>query len=215
MLLDALKSELEGLYEIEVPLAVQDFLITDREAITRVAAPPPADTHEALFLVEEDDGAALSLFIDEAIVRHLEDHDPREALHEGNLSQFCIALEGVSHFTYLAWRVSHGRPVTQLELEVQAEVDKFVASAMLLGRQSAGQVPADLSQRLFQDTTYLPGLAPEQRARYERANEYAGRFCEALERRYIRAREGAGMTRELRRFYRLDQQQKLRHIGNA
>ena len=33
--------------------------------------------------------------------------------------------------------------------------------------------------------------------------------------RYVRAREGAGMTRELRRFYRLDPRQKLQHIETS
>lgn len=214
VLLDELKCELEAIYEIEVPLTVHDFLITDRGAISALAVAPPAQTQEVLYLVEEDDGgAAVSLFIDEGVMRHLADDDPRESLHEGNLADFCIALEGVSHFTYLAWRASHDHCVSELELEMQAEVDKFVTSAMLLGRQSAsGRVPEDLSQRLFQGAGFLPGLERHRRVRYERANEYAGRFCAGLERRYIRGCEGAAMTRELRRFYRLNQRQKLRHI---
>lgn len=215
MLLDALKRELEGIYEIQVPLLVQDYLITDRDAISRLATAPPADSDEVLYLVEDDDGAALSLFIDESVMRRLAADDPREELHDGNLADFCTALEGVSHFTYLAWRASHDHSVTELEMEVQAEVDKFVTSAMLFGRQSAGRVPEFLSQRLFQGASFLPGLERHRRVRYERANDYAGRFCEALERRYIRGCEGAALTRELRRFYRLNQQQKLRHIGSG
>lgn len=215
MLLATLQRELEWIYEIDVPFAVQDFLITDRDAISEIASAPPGDTHEALYLVEDEDGAAISLFIDESVLNRLAQDDPTHALHEGNLSDFCIALEGVSHFTYLAWRASHNHSVSELELEVQAEVDKFVTSAMFFGRQSSGQIPSDLNQRLFRGATYLPGLARERRARYERANDYAGRFCEGLERRYMRGREGVAMTRELRRFYRLNQRQKLRHIGAA
>jgi hypothetical protein len=212
VLLEKLKSELEALYEISVPLALEDFLITDRRAITDLAAPPPAESDEALYVLDEDDGAAMALFIDGAVLRRLGEDDPRETLHEGNLSDFCTALEGVSHFTYVAWRASHDRAVTQLELEMQAEVDKFATSAMLLGRQSAGRVPDNLSRRLFEQVGFLPGLESTQRERYERANDYAGRFCQGLERRYIRAREGAALTRELRRFYRYDQRQKIRHI---
>lgn len=213
MLVAALQRELEAIYEIDVPLAVQDFLVTDRNAIAKVVQAPPAGTHEVLYLMEEDGGAALSLFIDESVINRLARDDPRQALHEGNLADFCIALEGVSHFTYLVWRASHDHSVSELELEVQAEVDKFVTSAMLFGRQSAGRVPQFLSQRLFQGVGFLPGLERHQRVRYERANEYAGKFCEGLERRYIHAQEGAAMTRELRRFYRLNQRQKIRHIA--
>ena len=215
MILETLKRELETLYEIRVPLALEDFLVTDRDTITRIAAPPPADTHEALFVLDDEDGTAMALFVDETVLDRLADDDPREALHEGNLADFCIALEGVSHFVYVAWRASHDRPVTQLELEVQAEVDKFATSAMLLGRQSAGHVPENLATRLFAPLRLLPGLEADRRERYERANDYAGRFCAGLERRYIRPREGAALTRELRRFYRFDQRQKLKHIESG
>ena len=102
-----------------------------------------------------------------------------------------------------------------LELEVQGEVDKFEASAMLLGRQCSGRVPDFLSDRLFQDVGFLPTLEHKRRVRYERANDYAGRFCAGLERRHMRACSGAAMTRELRHFYRLNQGQKLRHIDAA
>lgn len=215
MLLVALQRELERIYEIQAQRAVQDFLITDRDAISQFAGALPGDTDEALYWVENEEGAALSLFIDESVLNRLAKDDPRDALHDGNLADFCIALEGVSHFTYLAWRASHDQSVSELELEVQAEVDKFVTSAMLFGRQCAGQIPRNLNERLFRGASYLPGLARERRVRYERANDYAGRFCEGLERRYMRGCEGNAMTRELRRFYRLNQRQKLHHIANA
>lgn len=215
MLLEALKRDLERLYEIDVPLLLRDFLITDRDTIGRLAQTPPVDTQEALYLVEDGEHTGLALYIDEALMRRLDADDPRADLHEGNLADFCVAVEGVSHFTYVAWRAAHGREVTQLELEMQAEVDKFAASTMLLGRQCAGRVPADLASRLFANVSFRPGLDSEQRERYERANAYAGRFCEGLTRRHMREPGSAAMTRELRRFYRLDQRQKIRHIDAA
>lgn len=210
--MESLQDDLEKLYAIRAPLAVEDFVLTDRDEVSRLAEPPAADAQETLFLVEDGDGWAVALFVDEGVVAHLDTDDPRDALHEGNLVDFCIALEGVSHFTYMAWRAHHGRPVTQLELEMQAEVDKFATSAMFLGRQHNGQIPRNLSRRLFANASFLPGLARDERERYVRANDYAGRFCEALEKRYVRPCEGAAMTRELRRFYRLDQRQKIQHI---
>ena len=75
MLLAALQRELEWIYEIQVPLAVQDFLITDRDAISEIASAPPGGTHEALYLVEDEEGAALSLFIDESVLNRLAEDD--------------------------------------------------------------------------------------------------------------------------------------------
>ena len=47
----------------------------------------------------------------------------------GALSDIWLQVaEGVSHFLYLAERARVHLPVTQLELELQAEVDKFVLS---------------------------------------------------------------------------------------
>ena len=45
---------------------------------------------------------------------------------------FCLALEGVSHFLYLIWNASFDRSVTLLEMELQAEIDKFVMLGIFL-----------------------------------------------------------------------------------
>ena len=67
--------------------------------------------------------------------------DPLEALDEGNLADYCTALEGVSHFHYLVWSLARGRNVSLLELELQAEVDKYASAVALLTRQRAGRFP--------------------------------------------------------------------------
>ena len=81
---------------------------------------------------------ALSLYLDPALLRRLAAADPLERLHGGNVADCLTALEGVSHFLYLVWNASHDRPVSLLELEMQAEVDKFIVSHWLLRRQVPG-----------------------------------------------------------------------------
>ena len=44
-------------------------------------------------------------------------------------ADYCTALEGVSHFHYLVWSLARGRNVSLLELELQAEVDKYATRA--------------------------------------------------------------------------------------
>ena len=46
-----------------------------------------------------------------------------------NLADFWSALEGVSHFTYYAWNAARDKSVSLFELELQAEVDKFVTTS--------------------------------------------------------------------------------------
>jgi hypothetical protein len=212
-LLNTLKGELEQLYEITVPVDILDFVITDPDAARAIADDEGFSPHENLFVCSDGDETAVTLFIDASIVAALDGDDPMVALHDGNLGPFCVALEGVSHFTYLAWRAHHDRQVSQLELEMQAEVDKFVTTAMLMGRQSSGRIPSGLGQRLFEQVSYRPGLDAPSRERYETASAYAERYCKGLERRIMDGRDGQTLTRDLRRFYRLDQHQKMRHIS--
>ena len=64
-------------------------------------------------------------------MERLRAHDPRERLDDGNLPDFLLALEGVSHFVYIAHRARLERSVSAVELELQAEVDKLPARSPL------------------------------------------------------------------------------------
>jgi hypothetical protein len=110
--------------------------------------------------------------------------------------------EGVSHFVYLAERVRVGLPATQLELELQAEVDKFVL--LTFGSGIANVDARGLHRRLYTNLTYLHAAGTEQGERYRLANELAARLASRLLER------NAGEARAiLRRFYRAGQTGKI------
>ena len=151
---------------------------------------------------------ALSLYLDPALLRRLEAADPLEHLHGGNVADCLTALEGVSHFVYVVWNASHDRAVSLLELEMQAEVDKFIVSHWLLRRQVPGYFPLELRRVLFERAAIDPH-AGARAGLYREASGYAGRFCRHLERSLQRARrdavapgEDGALLAELRRFYR-------------
>ena len=98
---------------------------------------------------------------------------------------------------------------------LQAEVDKYASALSLLLAQREGRFPAELFHRLFEGVHFLPQLAEAERARYEEAHRYAARFCRRLEERFLRARRTRpeALLAELRRFYRLGSQSKLRHAA--
>ena len=62
---------------------------------------------------------------------------------------FCTVTEEVSHFLFLLFRAGCGRAVSQLELELQAEVDKYLSAVILLSLQNEGAVSARLRELLF------------------------------------------------------------------
>lgn len=192
---------------------VDDFLVTDRNAAERLEA----TTHsrpaaEKLLVMEHEDELGLALFIDAGIIERLHADDPLACLHEDNLGDFLTALEGVSHFVCVIWNAGHARSVTRLELELQAEIDKYIIAALLIARQQRGRLPRALRRHLFDALRLDPALSAPERHRYRCAHDYAGRYCRHLEQRYAREFIGHAMLAALRRFYRLSQAQKFRLI---
>jgi hypothetical protein len=211
MLLSRLQNLIGGIYDVSIAHDVYDFLVTDRGRLPVAAR--GGELEEELIVAqpaEGDDEVALSLYLDPALLKRLTREDPLVRLHGGNVADWWTALEGVSHFLYLAWNLGHDKPVSLLELEMQAEVDKYVASYWLLRRQSPGHLPAGLLRALFARTRVDPRVAPGRAAVYREASHYAERFCRRLEQTLARGAvrrapgtgEGAALG-ELRRFYRL------------
>jgi len=215
MVLRGLQSLLGRLYDVELNYDVYDFLVTDRRALAGVT--PDNDRREPdeeLLLAETADGAGVALYLDPELLGRLEAADPHRALTENNLADYCTALEGVSHFVYSTWGLERDMPVSLLELETQAEVDKYAVTIFLLAGQQGGQsYPAQVHARLFDRVSFDARLEPDQYERYRTAHALAARYCRRLERRFVnRGRlKIEAMVRELRSFYRLRHAAKLRH----
>jgi hypothetical protein len=204
--LSRLQLGLEALYRVQTHLAIDAFLIDDAQ---RGSVDPRRSPREQLLVREADDELGLALFVDAGALANLERHDPAAGLDEGNFTDFCLAVEGVSHFIYVALCAAIRRSVSPLELELQAEVDKF-ACCVLLARPSR-----DLRRRLYGDVRYADDLDGDESARYRAANAGANRYASVLERRFVRAdrTDALPMLAELRRFYRMDLPEKLGHIA--
>ena len=220
MLLRRLQESLGRIYDIPLEHDVRDFLVTDRTALARENGAAIRHNSEEELLVRQDgDEVRVSLYVDQRVLERLSGQDPLEALNPGNLADFWTALEGVSHFQYLAWNAGFDRPVSIHELEMQAEVDKYAATLFLLGAQQAGRVPQRLHHWLFERGCIDSALSRQKREMYASANRYAARFCRALEERFLRRGRVRceALVRELRHFYRLTHAPKIRliEVGHA
>lgn len=204
--------QLERIYEVEIPHSVDDFLITDREVLKDIQGDEACDEpelDEKLLVMQDGDNLDISLYISEEVMSRLADDDPGSRLHDGNLADFCTVMEGVSHFLYLLWNAGYERCVSLMELEMQAEIDKYVSTAFLFGQQDSGRVPSSLHRWLFEQPEYDASLDRESLERYRDANYYASKYCARLERRYLSRNGRAGMFNDLRRLYRLTNNAKL------
>lgn len=206
-----LQSRLESCYEIDLPYRVEDFTTSDPNLARLLDGEHPHQPQERLLMQQAGDDLSMSLYLDADLLARLETIEALYTAGHEHLADLSLALEGVSHFVYMAWNASHERPVSLLELELQAEVDKFV---MLLAlREEQGELQfAELHQQLFEDISFAETLDTEQLQRYRTANHYAARYCWSLGKQYQPMKGRGEWFKELRRFYRLQHDAKLRHI---
>jgi len=128
---------------------------------------------------------------------------------DDDLDGVCQIIEGVSHFVYVATRASQDRTTTALELEIQAEVDKYVVLAGDLETLDVDR-SARLRKRLYEHVTFSNALLEE---RYRIANDAALRFTRRLEKTHVAERRYSALRNELHAFFASGQEDKLRRAS--
>lgn len=206
-LLVEVQRRLESFYALPAEPPVTDFLIGQEEA-----AHLPGGGSRTL-VSQEGDEVSLAVVLDRSVGEDLARADPREKLDGTNLGAFSTLTEEVSHFLYLMYRARASRSATQLELELQAEVDKYLTAAFFLSLQNEGALSTRLRHLLFRSYRLADGLSAESAERYRVAASLADRYCGWLETRFLRASRLSDLAREARRFYRLGQREKLEKIA--
>lgn len=210
-MLERLQQQLHATNRSDTGHDIRQFLVTDAR-IARALSGGDSLTlsGETLLLQEDEEGLALSLYLDAAILERLAETDPGAALQAGLLDDLCKVIEGLSHFNYVAWRAARDRSLTLLELELQAEVDKYVSTMLLARALGDTELMHGLHRRLFDGVRYHQHLTPRQRERYRTASDYAARYCRALTPRLRGPAEDT--LPELHRFYRMSLGGKISHI---
>ena len=201
---------LERVYRIAAGVEVEEFVV-DEDARDQLTSARPA--REQLLVSEADDHLDLALYVDAAALARLAARVPGQRLDDDNLGAFLYAVEGVSHFIYTVICARQARAVSALELELQAEVDKYVVC--LLVTDGAPAASAGWRRRLYEDCVFEDDLDAVERDRYRAANQNARTYAASLERRFVQRRGVVDMLAELRRFYRLPLSGKLAHIDKA
>jgi hypothetical protein len=212
-MLTQLQDHLAGIYRVDPGYDVSDFLVTDpRLAKILGVGALPANTEETVLVKNDKDGLAISVFLDNDVLNRLQAGDPLRGLRANDLRDLWTVLEGISHFNYITWNARKNRRVSLLELEMQAEIDKFVSALFLALAQDDDQLARNMHRWLFDEISFSPTLTSDQLERYKTANNYAARFCHGLHARL--AKSHYKELYELRRFYRLTQREKISHINS-
>jgi len=210
-MLAELQQQLSDIYRVGRHYDVRDYVITDpvlakylgQDAIS-------ASTDETLLVSQDDDGLALSLYLDGDMLERVESADPLTCLHAESLDDLWKVLEGISHFNYVVWKAEQDRTVTLLELELQGEIDKFVSTMLLALEQADANLLNSMHGWLFDNVRFHEGFDDEQLSRYQSANDYAARYCHRLRQQLVE--NDSLVLSELRQFYRMQLSDKISHI---
>jgi hypothetical protein len=186
--LNALQQRLESLYQLEPAPDIVPFVQVEQSGREQVLVRSSGDSLELKVLLP-----AISVEMLGAQTR------------ERNMDAYLGALEGVSHFTHLAERARTRLPTTLLELELQAEVDKFALLVESNADQSLHALRT-LHRRLYENVQFLHEQGTELGTRYRLANDLAARLWAA----WLGSAGSDAVQLELRRFYRAGQTDKIR-----
>ena len=209
-MLASIQKEIESTYRIECPFLVEDFLLDESHRKDYLShAPWLAHSQEALLVEQSPEELHVGLLFDSEMLTWSQTQDWND-LETLDVKKIGPLIEGVSHFVYLMWRAHQEQPVTQLELELQAEVDKFIIFSRELSPERADQVHQDL----FDEVAWLKSLRNEEKVRYETALKLAARYCRFIQGHFLTPHRAEALFPEIRSFYRMSQTEKIRHIQN-
>ena len=204
-LVDELERCIARRYDLELERPLRDFVLQDPDVLVALSGASD-DTEELVLLRDGGDVLDFTLYLSRDVCRRADRALSRRELGDGDLDAVCTLVEGVSHGVCVLWHARHGRELRALDLELQAEIDKY----LVLSRDLA--LGGALHRTLFERVSYTEPPCTELGRRYRRASGGASRYCRWLERRFPSRRGNRAMVAELARFYRLSGHAKHRRI---
>jgi len=210
--LESILHHIDRLYRLDLKVDIRDYVVSGDDC-SRWGGDPSRGSVLVKQGAEEE--LELGLYIGDENLERLTEVDLSLKMSPASFEVLLLAIEEVSHFAYLLFSASREKRVTELELELQAEVDKFVTSVIMLATRNHGRVPLDLLDRLFSDFEPRSDLDVESRERYAAASSLASRYCSYLVQATLARERGlSALLPELRSFYRLSQPGKIGRIHN-
>jgi hypothetical protein len=190
--LNRIQRRLEEIYQLEPAPCILPFVRVESD-----------EGREQLIVRQSREELELVVLLPRSSLEALVANDPSL-----EMDAYLGAVEGISHFIHIAERVRTRLPTTLLELELQAEVDKFVILSD--AGVEAEELPA-LHRRLYEDVRYLHAESSERGERYRLANDLAAKLWSSL----IAYGQSDWTQLFLRRFYRASQAEKIRMVAAA
>jgi hypothetical protein len=216
-LLESVASLLQRTYAMRGHGQLEPFVIGD-EGMRRLYRRQGSDRHmhavelgDAATLVREtEQGIAACIYFPDTLIDRLEREPPQRGITPSNFDSFATFVEEIDHLLLLRERARSGQPLRLVELELHANVSKYLVLARFLDASTGGldrERAHYLAARLFEHSRLdEQGAARE---RYLIAGRWAMQFIRGLI-----PLEPRRTLEILRRFHRDSLSRKLQLIDS-
>jgi hypothetical protein len=213
---------IKDLYHIETQLCAEDFLLFHFPLSLKQGVPSKSlqgalyvrNSHPNHQEPEVDLGIYLSPPVREELTTF---NDWGKHWTTAQLNAFCVACEEISHFHYLIFNLERNRPVSEFELELQGEIDKFLL--VFFAHYSDGRSEIERFEQifiqLFEEFRLSPGLSELQKQRYLDASQYAKQFFRKFKEHLIDERRRLNFFSKTRQFYQMDLARKIEFLNSS
>ncbi len=219
-LIKELQRKIEKTYALNTGITnIEQYIIGDKgyeEFYAKEKIRMVVNSHSGAKVLIRDAGETLkvSIYYPDELIRELESNDPRLGLHDGNVDLCASFVEELDHFLFIAQNYKQNRPFSLLELELQANVTKYLVLKYFIALQNKSIKLSKFDKEyiryhLFYKRKYDIEDTSE-RKRYEDAVKFGMMYT-----KHIDLLPQEDRLRDLRQFSRMTCPSKIRHIQSA
>ncbi|ODS31898.1 MAG: hypothetical protein SCARUB_02978 [Candidatus Scalindua rubra] len=219
-LIKELQRKIEKTYALDTGITnIEQYIIGDRgyrELYAKEEIRTVVNSHSGAKVFIRDAGHALkvNIYYPDELIRELENNDPRLGLHDDNIDVCASFIEELDHFLFIAQNYKLNRPFSLLELELQANVTKYLVLKYFIALQNKSIKLSKFDKEyiryhLFYKRKYDIEDTSE-RKRYEDAGTFGMLYT-----KYIDLLPQEDRLRDLRQFSRMTCPSKIRHIQST
>ncbi|MCC7460617.1 MAG: hypothetical protein IT286_04865 [Proteobacteria bacterium] len=157
-----LQKKIEKIYRLSSCPEAQQYVLSPKQ-FKKLAK---SSNNPQVIYQDEGDDMSLGIYLGSNLFKRI-----KQKSRIFSFQDFCVMSEEISHFIYLIWSKSNGKTINLLDLEVQAEVDKFVLASDFFGSKK------QIFQKMFKNFNMRQNLREDEQERYYTANRLGKKFA--------------------------------------
>ncbi len=216
-LIEELQRKIEKTYALDTGITnIEEFVIGDKgykefyvqEEIRTVVN---NNSGSQVFIRDMGNTLKVSIYYPDELIKVLEDNDPRIGLHDDNIDACASFVEELDHFLFIAQNFKFKRPFSLLELELQANVTKYLVLKYFIALQNKSIRLREFDKEYIRYHLFYKRKYdiedPIEKTRYEDAKIFGMIYTS-----YIDLLSHEDRLRDLRQFSRMTCSSKIKHI---